>query len=413
MGKSLTETAKYILENANAATLKPKSQHADAPETLGSADKIADAPVKVGDGNNVGAAAAVKGEDKSAPKKNAKPAEPAQKLAEAEKVSEETPITEEEDFEITEELAAFIDGLVAEGKTEEEIAEAIAENFELVSEESEKDDDEEDEKEDDKESEDEDEEDKKKDVKEDIQVDMSEHVDALFQGEELSEEFKEKAKTIFEAAVRSVLEVEIVKLEEKFEAALAESIETIKEELSSNVDDYLNYVVEQWVSDNEVAIEAGLRTELTEDFIAGLRNLFAENYIDIPEDKISVVEELGTKVEELEGKLNEEISRNVELTKVITEGKKTEILHTVVEGLTTTQAEKLKSLAENVAYTTADEFANKMKTLRENYFPTTAVKAQGELDQIESGTEGQSMIAEDASNPMNKYVKALGKSLPK
>lgn len=406
MARSLTETAKAILmnETANADTLKPGSKQTDSMQKLeGSAStKIADAPVHAtpNSGSNAGmAAAAPLKKDTSAPTKNAKAAEPAQHLE------------EEDDIEISEELAEFIDQMVAEGASEDEIAAAIEENFELVEEKDEKEDEKEDKKEDKEDEEDDEEEDDKEDMKESYHVDMSEHVNALLEGENLSEEFRAKATTIFEAAVNAKLQEELVALEEAFASTLEEEVKNIQEELASNVDDYLNYVVEQWVSENEVAIEAGLRTELTEEFISGLRQLFAENYIDIPEDKVSVVEELGSTVEELQAKLNEEIERNVELSKVLAESKKAEILNTVVEGLAATQAERLKSLAENVDFNNADEFTSKITTLRENYFPTT-VKAQKELDSVDATADGKSMIQEELQGPMAKYVQALGKKLP-
>ena len=402
MARSLTETAKAILmnETANAETLKPGSKQTDSMQSFqGSAStKIADAPVHAtpNSGSNVGmAAAAPVKKDTSAPTKSAKAAEPAQHLEEDDEV-------EGDDIEISEELAEFIDQMVAEGASEEEIAAAIDENFELVEE---KDEDEEDDEDEDEEDDD------KEDMKESYQIDMSEHVNALLEGENLSEEFRAKATTIFEAAVNAKLQEELYALEEAFASTLEEEVQNIQEELASNVDDYLNYVVEQWVSENEVAIEAGLRTELTEEFISGLRQLFAENYIDIPEDKVSVVEELGSTVEELQAKLNEEIERNVELSKVLAESKKTEILNTVVEGLAATQAEKLKSLAENVDFNNADEFTSKITTLRESYFPTT-VKAQKELDSVDATAAGKSMIQEELQGPMAKYVQALGKKLP-
>jgi hypothetical protein len=400
MSKSLTETAKAILESANAETLKPKSKSADAPQTLGTATKIADDPKKPGDGSNVGAAAAAPIKtDSSAPKKNAKPAEPAQHLEEDEEVEADEMMAEDEEVEISEELAAFIDQMIEEGADEDEIAAAIEENFEVIEEEIEDDLQEEDETE---------------ELEEEASytVDMSEHVNALFEGESLSEEFRAKALTIFEAAVNTKLQEEVANLEEAFAETLAEEVEAIQEELASNVDDYLNYVVEQWVSENEVAIEAGLRTELTEEFISGLRQLFAENFIDIPDEKVSVVEELAASVEELQNKLNEEIERNVELSKVLAESKKSEVLHTVVEGLTDTQADKLKTLAENIEFTDAEEFASKITTLRESYFPTS-VNAQQELDPVDATAGGKSMISEELNGPMAAYVRTLGKSLPK
>jgi len=415
MGKSLTEVAKAILmnesndsapdagaksSNPNMATLRPGSKSVDPSPMSNQATLVADAPKKPGDGDNVGAkAAAVKQDTSQASpsRKGALAAMPRQKEVMEEDVELEDEILEEEsDIEMTEELQEFIDDLVSEGFSEDEIAQAIEENFDFVTGETE----EELEELEEEESE-----------NYDYEVDMNEDIEALFAGEDLSEEFMEKAKIIFEAAVVTKMQSEIARLEEAYAATLEEEVDTIKEELSSNVDDYLNYVVEQWVSDNEVAIEAGLRTELTEDFISGLRQLFAENYIDIPEEKVSVIEELGSKVEELEDKLNEEIERNVELVNILSESRKSEIMHSMVEGLTSTQAEKLKQLAEGVDFVNEDSYVNKVQTLRENYFPNT-VNTQTELDRIEAGTEGQTMISEENS-PMNKYVRALGKSVPK
>lgn len=471
MGKSLTEVAKAILmnesndsmpdrdatsSNPNKATLKPGggAKGGVEPSPMSNdATMVADAPKRPGEGDNVGAKSASMKQDTSQASPSRKGAVPAMKpetmeedveedadmieeskeedreeagkaMRMTDKITKLPPgkakgagdtfkskgavgdigrksvsinrnkkLEEEEQFDeeeivVSEELQDFIDSMIEEGYDEDQIVAAIEENFEFVTEDT----------------------DEEVAVEYDYQVDMNEHVQALFAGEDLSEEFMEKAVTIFEAAVKSKMQSEIARLEEAYAAALEEEVETIKEELSDNVDDYLNYVVEHWVSDNEVAIEAGLRSELTEDFIAGLRQLFAENYIDIPEDKISVVEELGSKVEELENKLNEEIERNVELTKILSESTKDAIMHSMTEGLTATQAEKLKSLAENVDFVDAESYSTKIQTLRENYFPSS-VKPQTELDRIESGTEGQTMIAEE-NNPMSKYVRALGKSLP-
>ena len=296
----------------------------------------------------------------------------------------------EEDVEISEELQAFIEEKIAEGLSEEQIAEAIDENFELVSEEAEE----------------------LEEETEEYQVDMSEHVEALFAGEELSEEFKTKAITIFEAAVKQKVEEEVAKLEEAYAETLEEQVTQIKEELSSDVDDYLNYVVEQWVNENEVAIEAGLRTELTEEFITGLRQLFAEHYIDIPEDKVSVVEEMSSKVSELEEKLNEEIERNVALNKLINESTQYNIIDEACEGLTVTQSEKLKTLAEGIDFTSVDEYSQKINILRESYF-NTPVSTKNVLDNNDVDTDNKSMISEGLNGPMEKYVRVLGKTLPK
>jgi hypothetical protein len=297
---------------------------------------------------------------------------------------------EEEELELSEELEDFINEGIEAGLSEEEILAAIDENFEFVTEEEYND----------------------ESVLEDYEVDMHEHVNALLEGENLSEEFHAKATTIFEAAVKSKLEEEVALLEQAYAETLEERVAEIQEELASQVDDYLNYVVEQWIEENEVAVESALRSELTEDFIGGLRALFAEHYIDVPEEEVAVVEELSQTVEELEAKLNEEIERNVALTSMLSESRKVELTAYVCEGLTSTQAEKLKTLTENVAYTSDDEFIDKISTLRENYFPTAA-KNDAVLDRVDDAKE-PGMISEDfVDGRMAIYTKALGRSLPK
>jgi hypothetical protein len=205
---------------------------------------------------------------------------------------------------------------------------------------------------------------------------MKEDIDALFSDDStISEEFKTKAATIFEARVLDRVQQIEEEVETKYASMLEEAVAEIKADLTTKVDDYLNYVVEQWLADNEIAIESGLRAELTEDFIAGLRNLFAEHYIDVPTEKVDLVDELAGKVEELEGKLNEEIERGVGFAKALVESRKNEITREVCDGLTTTQIEKIKSLAESVEFSTEDEYKNKIETIRENYFPSGVKKA--------------------------------------
>ena len=221
---------------------------------------------------------------------------------------------------------------------------------------------------------------------------MKEDIKALFADDEtISEEFKTKVSTIFEARVQD----RITQLEEETEARYAgmleEAVESIKQDLTEKVDDYLSYIVEQWMEENEIAIESGLRSEMTEDFIAGLRNLFAENYIDVPAEKVDLVEELAAKVEELEGKLNEEIDRGVSYAKALVESRKSELTREVCEGLTATQVEKIKSLAESVEFSTEDEYKEKLETIRENYFPSGIVKAsESQLqEEVTDGSEKQ------------------------
>ncbi len=229
----------------------------------------------------------------------------------------------------------------------------------------------------------------------------------------LSEEFKEKAQTIFEAAViaRSHAIVEEVEeaLYEEFELA----VEEVKDELATKLDDYINYMAEEWVKDNQLAIEKGLRSEIVEDFIRGLHDLFKEHYIDIPEEKVDVVEELTNKVEELEATISEQIESAVLLKKELNEHKKNEAIHAVCEGLTQTQVEKMKSLAESVDFTTDEDFADKLVTLRQSYF-SAAVKpadssALNEAVEIEEEKKEQ-----PSADPMiNMYAKTISKTLAK
>jgi hypothetical protein len=225
---------------------------------------------------------------------------------------------------------------------------------------------------------------------------MKEDVNALFGDDStISEDFKSKAVTIFEARVIDRVTQIQEEIESQYADMLEEAVETIKQDLTEKVDDYLNYVVEQWMEENEIAIESGLRSEITEDFIAGLRNLFAENYINVPEDKVDLVEELAAKVEDLETKLNEEIETNIEYKKALTEAFKEQLTVEVCEGLTATQVEKLKSLAESVDFSTEEEFVEKLETLRENYFPSGIQKAKvSHLQEQFEDTEDKKVIAD-------------------
>ena len=212
---------------------------------------------------------------------------------------------------------------------------------------------------------------------EELRAQMHEDIQALFSDDQtISEDFKSKAATIFEARVIDRVAQIQEEIDAEYAGMLEEAVEQIKSDLTEKVDDYLNYVVEQWMEENQIAIESGLRSEITEDFIAGLRNLFAENYINVPEDKVDLVEELAAKVEELETKLNEEIETNIEYKKALTEAIKEQLTVEVCEGLTATQVEKIKTLAESVDFSTEEEFVEKLETLRENYFPSGIQKAK-------------------------------------
>jgi hypothetical protein len=217
---------------------------------------------------------------------------------------------------------------------------------------------------------------------------MKEDIEALFADDEtISEEFKSKVSTIFEARVMDRVSQIEEETESRYAGMLEEAVESIKQDLTEKVDDYLSYVVEQWMEENQIAIESGLRSEMTEDFIAGLRNLFAENFIDVPAEKVDLVEELASKVEELESKLDEEIERGVSYAKALVESRKSELTREVCEGLTATQVEKIKSLAESVDFSTEEEYQEKLETIRENYFPS-GVKKASESHLQEEVTDG-------------------------
>jgi len=245
----------------------------------------------------------------------------------------------------------------------------------------------------------------KKNIKEDI--------DALLQGENLSEEFVSKATTIFEAAVMSRVEEIAEEVESQMQEQFELAVEELKEDFAAKIDDYLNYMVEEWMKENELAIESGLRSEIVEDFIGGLRNLFAEHYIDIPEEKVDVVQEMAEKVAELEDKLNEEIQKSIEYCKEINEHKKTQAVQAVCEGLTQTQVEKLKSLAESVEFTSEEEFTDKVNVLKEAYAPSNV--KYGESTALHEGVE----VPEDKptkvySDPLiNAAVNSISKSVVK
>jgi hypothetical protein len=199
-------------------------------------------------------------------------------------------------------------------------------------------------------------------------------------------------------------------MEEAYTKALDEEVAKTTSALIEQVDNYLNYIIEQWISDNEVAIESALRTEITEDFIAGFRNLCLEHNIEMPEEKVNVVEEMASKLEEIETKLNEEIERNVQLTQTLSEAKRFEILVGACDDLTDTQAEKLKTLAEGIDFKSTEEFAQKIGTLKESYFPVT-VNAKNALDSAESADPGK-VLQENLQGPMAAYVRTLGKKMP-
>jgi len=250
------------------------------------------------------------------------------------------------------------------------------------------------------------EEDEDEDEEEEMEEEFSieEDVNALLAGEELSEEFQEKARTIFEAALRSkVVEIKET-LEEQYAAALAEEVEEIKVELAERVDAYLEYVSGEWFEENALTIEQGLKTEMTESFLQGMKGLFEEHYVSIPEEKYDVLESMVEKLDEMETKLNEQIEKNVSLHKRLAESASVGIFEQVAAGLADTQRDKLASLAESVEFESEEAYREKLETLREAYFPTRGVSPSAKTETL---SEGVSVAHESVSGSMAAYLKTL------
>jgi Mg2+ and Co2+ transporter CorA len=243
-------------------------------------------------------------------------------------------------------------------------------------------------------------------------VSVAEDVQAMFSGEELSEEFTSKATTIFEAAVVSKVNEILETVTVDFESDLEAEKVQIAGKLSEQVDSYLEYVAEEWMKENELAVEQGIRSEIVENFMTGLRGLFEENYIDIPEEKVDLVDELASKVTELESSINEEMERNIELRKELVESKQSAILSAACEGITESQAAKLQSLAEGVEFEDADSYTAKLETLKESYFPKEEVVSEEVvIDEDEPLELTEEATAADPS--MNAYLNAISKSIKK
>jgi len=242
---------------------------------------------------------------------------------------------------------------------------------------------------------------------------MKEDMDALLSGENLSEEFVTKATTIFEAAVIARAEEVISEAEEQLMEEFEVAVEAIKEDLASKVDGYLNYMVEEWMKDNEIAIQSGLKAEITEEFLTGLRDLFIEHNIDIPEDKVDIVEELAAQLEATEAVLNEEIARGIELSQALNEQKKIEAIYTACEGLTQTQVEKMKSLAEGVDFTTEEEFTTKLDTLKESYFKADVKVATTDALDDEVLLEEEKKSIKSSNSEIDYYAKSISQTLVK
>lgn len=236
---------------------------------------------------------------------------------------------------------------------------------------------------------------------EEISIDVSEDVEALLQGEEFSDEFKFKAATIFEAAVKAKVVEEVEKIQKTFEEKLQAEVAEVKESVETRVEAHLDYVAEQWVKENQIAVDNGLRSELSEEFILGLKELFESHYVDIPEDKYDVLGEMSEKLDQMEEKLNEQIETNVELNTTLGTYIKNGVIAEISEGLAQTQKEKLASLAEGVEFVSEESYREKIETIKENYFPKTQASSSEDL------VEETQVIAEEG--PMAAYAAALSK----
>ena len=239
-------------------------------------------------------------------------------------------------------------------------------------------------------------------------IDVAEHVEALMTGEgDLSEEFKRKAATVFEAAVKSKVRSEVERMEEEYKIELEENITTTKGELTEKVDTYLNYVVEEWMKENELAIERGLKGEIAEDFIAGLKQLFEDHYVDVPDEKYDVLEAQSEKISELESKLNEAIETSVQLKKNNASLVKEQVVSEVSSDLADTEIEKFKSLIEDVDYSDEESYREKLGTLKENYFPKNKPVVSETIDDVDTGT-AQDV---DSTDTMSAYMTAIGRTV--
>jgi hypothetical protein len=239
-------------------------------------------------------------------------------------------------------------------------------------------------------------------------IDVEADINALLEGEELSEDFQEKAKTIFEAAIKSKIVEVKSELQEQYEATIVEEVATIKSELTERLDAYLEYVADEWMSENQLAVEAGLKTEMTESFLTGMKSLFEEHYVTIPEEKYNVLDSMVDKLDEMEEKLNEQINKNVALTKRLSESTSDVIFAEVAEGLAVTQKDKLATLAENVEFDSEDKYREKLVTLRNSYFPDKAGIQRDTSENLSEGTEtGHQQPA--VTGVMESYLQTLSR----
>ena len=311
--------------------------------------------------------------------KGAKPADPAPKGMK----EEEAEVEVEEDQEIVAEAEATEEEVVSEEETSEEEVVAEATDEEVQEE-----------------------------TETEAEYSVEEDVNALFAGEELSEEFQDKARTIFETAIKTKAAEITEAVKAEYEAQLSEEVASVKAELVERVDSYLEYVAQEWMTENQLAIEHGLKTEMTESFLDGMKSLFEEHYVSIPEEKYDVIESMVDKLDEMESKLNEQIDKNVALNKRLAESVADVIFAEISEGLAVTQKEKLASLAENVEFDSEETYREKLVTLRNSYFSENATSAQREVaEEVEVAEETQE--SQSVSPLMESYLSVLQRASKK
>jgi hypothetical protein len=368
VGNNLQEMENVVTKGAAPADPMPKM--ADPGTQLGNVEDLGGPTPETykpdDDSAKLKDAGAILAQVRDVVNKGAKPAESAPKMAREEEEVEGEVVAEEEatEEEVVSEEETTQEEVVAEEETTEE---------EVVEEET---------------------------------INVEEDVNALLEGEELSEEFQEKARTIFEAAIRSKVAEVKEEIEKKYEASLIEEVVSIKEQLTDRVDAYLEYVADEWMQENQLAIEHGLKTEMTESFLTGMRSLFEDHYVTIPEEKYDVLNSMVEKLDEMEDKLNEQINRNIALNKRLAESVSDVIFADVTEGLALSQKDKLASLAENVEFDGEESYREKLVTLRESYFPSDAGTQRDESDTI---SEQTTETKEPVSGLMESYLDTLNR----
>ncbi len=250
-------------------------------------------------------------------------------------------------------------------------------------------------------------------IEEEESYNVEDDVKALLEGEELSEEFQKKATTIFEAAIKSKVGAIKEELQESYAAALVEELDEIKKGLTERVDSYLEYVCDEWFQENALQVESGLKTEMTESFLEGMKGLFEEHYVTIPEDKYDVLNSMVDKLDEMENKLNEQIDRNVALNRRLAESNADGVFAAVAEGLADTQKEKLATLAENVEFESDTDYREKLETLKESYFPSKASAPKNTSENLSEEVSTEEVISEEVAPRMQAYLDVLSRAVKK